>query len=70
MQAAPARASGAEARQGEGLTIINVSSKQQAAQEAARERAVGRQVIANTIIDEPGQWSGTRIRRVLQQGGM
>jgi hypothetical protein len=49
-----------------GVTVINVANREQAAQEAARERGLGRQVIINEVLSEIGQGSGSRIVRTLQ----
>ncbi len=54
---------------GGGVTIINVSSKQQADQEAARERGMGRQVVMNYIMDDLAAGAGSRIGRGLRAGG-
>ena len=49
-----------------GVTVINVANRQQADQEAARERALGKAVIINEVLNEISQGSGSRIARTLQ----
>jgi len=49
-----------------GVTVINVANREQAAQEAARERALGKAVIINEVLNEISQGSGSRIARTLQ----
>ena len=49
-----------------GVTVINVANREQAAQEASRERALGKAVIINEVLNEISQGSGSRIARTLQ----
>ena len=52
--------------QAAGVTVINVPNRAVAEQEAARERALGRSVIINEVLNEISQGSGSRIARTLQ----
>jgi tape measure domain-containing protein len=52
--------------QAAGISIINVASQEQAQKEAARERALGRQVIINEVMADLGQGEGSRIGRVMR----
>ena len=49
-----------------GVTIINTPNRAVAEQEAARERALGKAVIINEVLNEISQGSGSRIARTLQ----
>lgn len=52
--------------QAAGVTVINVPNRAVAEQEASRERALGRSVIINEVLNEISQGSGSRIARTLQ----
>ena len=51
---------------GGNISIINVSSREQANQEAARERSMGRQVIINEVMSDLAQGEGSRIGRMVR----
>jgi hypothetical protein len=51
---------------GQGLTIINVPNQQAAAEEAAKQRSMGREVIINTVMSELSQGSGSRLGQVIR----
>jgi tape measure domain-containing protein len=50
-----------------GVTIINVTSQEQAAQAKAQQEALGRQVILNTILGEMGAGEGSQINRMIRR---
>jgi tape measure domain-containing protein len=49
-----------------GISIINVASKQEGESLAARERAMGKQVIVNYILEELSAGSGSRISQAMR----
>lgn len=51
------------------ISIINVSSREQGEQRAASERAMGKQVVLNYIMDDLSQGSGSAIGRLIRAGG-
>lgn len=59
---------GGQAMGGAHVSVINVASRSEAEQRAAQERALGRQVVINYVMDELSQGSGSRIAQVLRAG--
>lgn len=49
-----------------GISIINVSSREQARATAAQEEAMGRRVVLNYVADELSQGSGSRIGQLIK----
>jgi tape measure domain-containing protein len=48
------------------VTVINVASREQAQQTAAQERALGRQVVMNYIMEDLGAGEGSRINSAIR----
>ncbi len=63
-QAGPS--AGGQATSGGGISIINVSSREEAARTAAQEKAMGRQVVLNYIAEDLGQGSGSRLGNLIR----
>ena len=52
--------------QNQGVTVINVASRQQGEQMAAQERAMGRTAVINFVLDELSTGESSRINRSLR----
>jgi tape measure domain-containing protein len=68
IEAAPARASGAEGRQGD-VYIYNVRDRETAEREAQAKRAQGHRAIVNSVVSDLSQGSGSTIGRAIRAGG-
>jgi tape measure domain-containing protein len=51
-----------------GVVVINIADRAEGERRAAQERALGRSVVVNYVLDELAQGSGSRIGQVLRAG--
>jgi len=64
MRAAPT--AGGQAAGGQGIVIMNFPSQAAAEQSAADQRALGKQVILNEVLNDLGRGEASKISRVLR----